>query len=392
VAAANQAYFNNSYTCGECYQITGPSGTIMVVIADECPVKGNPLCDGRMIHFDLGEQATFAALAPSSAGTVLEKIVKIACPVTGGFGFKFVPGTSEWYVAFIVYNHKVGITDVELQPTNGSAYYQMDRNSNQWEYNAQGGPVTTPYNVRLTAITGEQIVVSLDTFTEKTVVPTNDQFADPPTDFGGSTPGACAAPLPPDVIFDDFLYNGNGAPSNAWDDWSFNTQNNFADTKNPYAGTQCWSSKIGGYGGIQLGRTIPITWGGIFTNLQFAIRADTAYSQIALSWGSGQAVTLNINTTWQVMTLSLTSDLDSPAQIGDSVNGPLTLKNNAGTSAPTIYLDEVVFTPRDNASYVNPNYPPGIDSESSAITVSISVLPISIFALFVMWILRFMAN
>lgn len=40
-------------------------------IADECPVAGNPPCIGDMTHFDLGENTTFAQIAPSYLGNVL---------------------------------------------------------------------------------------------------------------------------------------------------------------------------------------------------------------------------------------------------------------------------------------------------------------------------------
>jgi len=43
-------------------------------IADECPVQGNPLCAGQIIHFDLGTSTTFNKLAPSNLGVILENI------------------------------------------------------------------------------------------------------------------------------------------------------------------------------------------------------------------------------------------------------------------------------------------------------------------------------
>jgi len=362
VAAANQAYFNNSMACGECYELSGPSGNVLVVIADECPDDGqNPLCDGKIIHFDLGEQATFNLVAPFAVGVVLEKIKKVSCPVTGNLGVYFVKGTSQYYVAFVVYNHKVGLSLVELQP-NGGQYYSMTRVSNQWTYGSNQGPtVSLPYNIRLTGQTGEQLVVSLNTYAELTTASSSVQFMDPVAGFGGSSSGNCPPPLPPDIIYDDFLYNGNGASSNAWSDWSFGTSNNFASTNKPFLGTYCWSSTINGFGGIQLGRTLGITWTGTFTELSFAIRADTAYDSIAVSWGGNNQHSITITTTWTVIILSLTTDLTSPASIGVS-GAALTFKNTAGTTSPTIFIDELVFLPADNASYVNPNFPAGSGS------------------------------
>jgi len=364
VAAPNQAFFNNSMSCGECYEISGPNGNVTIIVADECPVEGNPLCAGQMIHFDLGSSSTFSNLADPSLGVILETIKKVSCPVTSNIGVYFVSGTSQYWVGFIVFSHKVGLTLVELQPTSGGAYYPMTRNSNQWEYSSPPS-VSIPYNIRLTGVTGEQLIISLNTYTSGQTVSSTVQFADPSPGFGGGSPTPCSAPLPPDVIYDDYLYNGNGASSNAWSDWSFHVTNNFASTNSPYSGLYCWSSQLSGYGGIQLGRGLPIKWVGEFTSLQFAIRADAPYSDIAVFWG-GVSTTypLSITTTWQVVTLSLTTDLNSPTAGVGASPATLYLQNNAGTATPTIYIDEMVFLPRNNASYVNPAYPPGGDGST----------------------------
>jgi len=36
IAAANQAFFNNSMACGECYEIYGPDGNATVIVRLIC--------------------------------------------------------------------------------------------------------------------------------------------------------------------------------------------------------------------------------------------------------------------------------------------------------------------------------------------------------------------
>ena len=110
-----------------------------------------------------------------------------------------------------------------------------------------------------------------------------------------------------------------------------------------------------------------IKWHGYFTQLQFAIRADKAFNKtIELYWGTSAAspYPLDVTTSWQLYTLNLATDLNSPSSLGDGPN-PLTFKNTAGTTSPTIYLADMYFLPRNNASFVNKAYPPSQSTSGS---------------------------
>lgn len=87
---------NGSLECGQCYEVTGPFGTVTAIVrtlkltlpqsikvmrisfddcssrqvGDYCPVQGNEQwCSGDMVHFDLRD-STFSQIAQSSWGVI----------------------------------------------------------------------------------------------------------------------------------------------------------------------------------------------------------------------------------------------------------------------------------------------------------------------------------
>lgn len=161
VAAPNELFYNNASHCGECWELTGPKGSVVVMIADMCPADSfNPQCHGDIDHFDLGSTSTFANLAPTTAGDVLMTKRQVACPVNGNVGILLEATSSSTWLGILVYNHKVGITKVELQ--NLGTWYSLPRASyNYWHYSIAQFPnqVTGAFNVRITAQTGDTITI-----------------------------------------------------------------------------------------------------------------------------------------------------------------------------------------------------------------------------------------
>jgi expansin (peptidoglycan-binding protein) len=150
VAAMDAPEWDDSQVCGECVAIQGPMGSVTVRIVDQCPgcEKG---------HLDLSEEA-FAKIADPSAGNVPITWSVVACNVTGNLEYVYKDGTSQWWTAIQVRNSKWAIQSLEWK--DNGAWSMIPRESYNYFVVASGvGP--SPIQVRVTAVTGEQIVDTL---------------------------------------------------------------------------------------------------------------------------------------------------------------------------------------------------------------------------------------
>ncbi|CAF1805909.1 hypothetical protein Bca52824_049711 [Brassica carinata] len=176
VSAGGPSLFNNGKGCGTCYQImcTGNpacSGSpITVTITDECP--GGP-CVSEPVHFDLSRKAMGALAKPGqaaqlrSAGPLSVSYRRAACLYQGTeIAFHVDAGSTPFYVAFVVeYENGEGdLASVEIQPASGGfmpkGFMPMqEMRSAEWKLNS-GGPLSGPFNIRLTSGESRKVVVA----------------------------------------------------------------------------------------------------------------------------------------------------------------------------------------------------------------------------------------
>ncbi|CAF2094382.1 hypothetical protein YC2023_064104 [Brassica napus] len=171
VSAGGPSLFNNGKGCGTCYQImcTGNpacSGSpITVTITDECP--GGP-CASEPVHFDLSGKAMGALAKPGqaaqlrSAGPVSVSYRRAACLYQGTeIAFHVDAGSTPFYVAFVVeYENGEGdLASVEIQPASGGFMPMQEMRSAEWKLNS-GGPLSGPFNIRLTSGESRKVVVA----------------------------------------------------------------------------------------------------------------------------------------------------------------------------------------------------------------------------------------
>ena len=118
VAAMNAPDYANAAWCGACVEVTGPKGVVTVRVVDQCPgcKKGD---------LDLSMSA-FAKISEVSAGRVKVTWHEVACNVTGPIAFQHKDGTSEFYTAIQVRNHRYPIASLEAKDTAG-AYHAIPR-------------------------------------------------------------------------------------------------------------------------------------------------------------------------------------------------------------------------------------------------------------------------
>ncbi len=147
VAAMNAADYGTAAWCGACLDVTGPTGNVTVRVTDQCPgcKKGD---------LDLSKEA-FAKIAALSAGRVPITWREVACDVTGPLAYEFKSGSSQYYAAIQVRNHRYPIAKLEAM-TPSAAYKPVAR----VDYNyfvAQSGLGPGPYSLRITDTRGNVV-------------------------------------------------------------------------------------------------------------------------------------------------------------------------------------------------------------------------------------------
>ncbi len=147
VAAINAPDYQMAAWCGGCLEVTGPSGTAIVRVVDKCPGCAHG-------DLDLSREA-FERIAPLSAGRVAISWREVACEVSGPISYQFKDGSSQYWTAIQIRNHRYPIATLEARDGSG-AYRAIDR----VDYNyfvATDGLGTGPYTLRVTDSRGHAI-------------------------------------------------------------------------------------------------------------------------------------------------------------------------------------------------------------------------------------------
>jgi expansin len=148
VAAMNAADYAGSLTCGAFVKVTGPRSTITVRIVDQCPEcpRGN---------IDLSA-AAFALIAGPIEGRVPITWRLVSPALDGPIIYHFKEGSSQWWTAVQIRNHRNPIWRVEYRAASG-AWKALPRASYNYFMEAAGmGP--GPYAFRVTDFYGNTLV------------------------------------------------------------------------------------------------------------------------------------------------------------------------------------------------------------------------------------------
>lgn len=169
VAAMNHTDYNNAAMCGAYVEITGPDDTIMVRIVDRCPE-----CPPGDI--DLSREA-FARIADPVLGRVPITWRIVSPELDGPIAYHFKEGSSQYWTAVQVRNHRNPIATFEYQ-TSGGQFKEVLRT----EYNyfvEQSGMGPGPYTFRVTDIYGHTLTDSGIVLVEAGEVSGSAQFPPP---------------------------------------------------------------------------------------------------------------------------------------------------------------------------------------------------------------------
>ncbi len=159
VAAVAEHLWDGSAMCGRCLRVTGPLGTVIVEVTDQCPVSGNEQwCGGDAAHLDLSE-AAFAAIAEPGRGVTYVDWEIVECPV-GDSAVQLMnkDGINPWWYAVFASNLRLGVNALEVKDSSPGASWRPAARQN---YNAfvvtSGSGFQLPLSVRLTDVVGNPI-------------------------------------------------------------------------------------------------------------------------------------------------------------------------------------------------------------------------------------------
>lgn len=145
VTAMNHTDYANSLACGAWLRVSGPKGTVTVQVVDRCPE-----CPPGAL--DLSAQA-FARIADPVAGRVPITWTLQSPAVSGPIAFRFKEGSSQYWCAIQIRNHRNPVASVEVQV--GGSWRVLPRMEYNYAVSADGTGCGGP--LRVTDIHGHRL-------------------------------------------------------------------------------------------------------------------------------------------------------------------------------------------------------------------------------------------
>ena len=159
--------YAGSAVCGQYVAVTGPKGSVTVRITDQCP-------ECKKGDLDLSAEA-FARIADPVAGRVPISWYVVPGDVSGPVSYLYKEGSTRWWVAIQVRNHRLPITGLEIKPSGSTNWIPVART----DYNYFVHPTAIasgPVQVRITALGGATLVDTLPEPASSLSVPGAAQF------------------------------------------------------------------------------------------------------------------------------------------------------------------------------------------------------------------------
>jgi expansin len=148
VAAFDTNSYAGSAACGACVKVKGPDGEVTVRIVDSCPG-----CEAN--HLDLSK-SSFAKIADPSRGRVPISFSTVACRVSGAMAFHFKDGSSKYWTAIQIRNHRLPVAKVEYR--KDGAFVAMKREDYNYFVEPSGvGDLPSGLVLRVTAADGQVV-------------------------------------------------------------------------------------------------------------------------------------------------------------------------------------------------------------------------------------------
>lgn len=164
--AMNTADYNAAATCGACVHVERDNGkSVDVMIVDQCPVNGNPVC--KTGHIDLSKQAFLQIgteqegyLGTTNGGAKGKISWKyVPCPDGEDISFRLKDPSNQYWNQILVEGHRHPITKLEVE-IKGVWQAATRQTYNYWQVGA-GDLGAAPYHVRVTDVNGQTVEAML---------------------------------------------------------------------------------------------------------------------------------------------------------------------------------------------------------------------------------------
>ncbi|MFJ6195468.1 expansin EXLX1 family cellulose-binding protein [Micromonospora sp. NPDC092111] len=157
-APANRLYvalgpteYTAGAACGGHLDVTGPRGSVRVLIMDQCPE-----CPPG--HLDLSREA-FARIADPVQGVVnVSYRAAVDPPLPGPLTFRIKEGASQYWFAVLVAEHGNPLRSVEVRQGSGAWRATARQDYNYWLVDSGAGP--GPYALRVTDVYGHRVTAT----------------------------------------------------------------------------------------------------------------------------------------------------------------------------------------------------------------------------------------
>jgi expansin (peptidoglycan-binding protein) len=147
VVALNLDEFAGSASCGSCIRVQGAKGSVVVRVTDSCPPCGHH-------HMDLSAQA-FAKIDDPEKGRVNVTYQTVPCDVKGNLSYHYKDGSSQYWTAIQVRNHRVPIAKLEMK--KDGAYVDVPRTDYNYFVDEKGAGDQKSLAIRITAADGQVV-------------------------------------------------------------------------------------------------------------------------------------------------------------------------------------------------------------------------------------------
>ena len=164
-------YYNAGEACGECLKVTGKRGTIVIRVVDSCPD-----CDTRdpVADLDLSQEA-FKLVDDPNAGYVPITFQVVPCDVTGPMQYRFKDGSTQYWTAIQVINHREPIATVEYADSKGN-WINLPRTDYNFFIADGGVGAHSQLSLRITSIYGQVVVDTVNVTVGKNAIDSNTIF------------------------------------------------------------------------------------------------------------------------------------------------------------------------------------------------------------------------
>jgi expansin len=175
VALNKQRYWEGSALCGACLNITGPKGSTVVRVVDSCPVDTPEVdCGDSGADLDLSKEA-FEKIGTPKNGRESVSFQLVPCDVQGNMQYRFKEGSSQYWTAIQLRNHRVPVAKLEYKK-NGT-WTDMPRADYNYFIDPKGvGPQPQGLSLRITSRDGKVLEDQVPAVLDAKTAPGSKQF------------------------------------------------------------------------------------------------------------------------------------------------------------------------------------------------------------------------